>query len=99
MDAVEYIRENGFEEALDLAYEYHDNEQYSEAIAYYRALIDYAGTNSYIADKETVTDIMEQLVACLRIVGDFPGAIALYDKLMLFAESIWANIIFPQLIH
>lgn len=82
MDAVDIIGQEGFEEALDLAYEYHDNEQYSEAIAYYRALIEYAGTMPYIADRETVTDIMEQLANCLRIVGDFPGAITVYDKLI-----------------
>ena len=82
MDVIDIIREEGLEEALDRAYEYHDNEQYSDAIAYYRALIEYAETTPYIADRETVSDIMEQLASFLRIVGDFPGALTTYDKLI-----------------
>lgn len=42
MDVIDIIREIGFDEALEQAYDYHDNEQYSEAIDYYRALIEYA---------------------------------------------------------
>lgn len=80
-DLQKLIREEGFEEVLDSAYELVENERYSEAVEYFRALLEYSKTAFDVLDEE-ISDILEELANCLRIVGKRTEALEIYDRLI-----------------
>ena len=80
-DLQKLIREEGFEEVLDSAYDLADNTRYSEAAEYFRALLEYSKTALDVLDEE-ISDILEELANCLRIVGKRTEALEIYDRLI-----------------
>ena len=79
-DLQKLILEEGFEEVIDSAYDLVDNTRYSEAVEYFRALLEYSKT-AFVLDEE-ISDILEELANCLRIVGKRTEALEIYDRLI-----------------
>ncbi len=79
-DLQKLILEEGFEEVIDSAYDLVDNTRYSEAVECFRALLEYSKT-AFVLDEE-ISDILEELANCLRIVGKRTEALEIYDRLI-----------------